>query len=175
MHFEHEHPLLLAFWRLCLLRLSPEDLPASPFLLTGLIVINFLLGVVCFLIQHDLSGAILRVAADLLITLGIVTLLLIFALRIHRIMQTLIAVSGTSMILNVFSVPLLFLLPPVGAGQSALALLLTLLFIWQVFVMGGIFRHAFTLSLPAGILLSIVSIMLALSLFYMVFPQDIRA
>lgn len=171
MNFKREHPLLLVFWRLCLLRQSPADLPASMFLLAVLVVVNFAVSVVSFVVMHKLFSALIQAIADLVITLGVVAVMLAVTARTARIMQTLIAVSGASIILNVMSLPLLFMLPGDGQPNRVVTMLLAFLLLWHIFVVGSIFRHVFESSLAMGTLLSMAYMVLVVTLFYGLFPS----
>jgi len=170
MSFNKRHPLLWVFIHICLLRQPPEVLPASPFLLVILLVFNIGIGITAFLIDFSLVQSVLRTVADLIVSLGFIYLLLIAVGKVVRSMQTVIAMLGVSAILNILSFPLLLLLPDGKATVGLPGIMLYVLFFWHIVIMGHIFRHALSVSLPTGMLVAFAYVLMAMAVFYSIFP-----
>lgn len=157
------------FVEICLLRLGPQDLPASPFLL-GIAVAAYLgLGVLVTALHYPFLTAVgISVTGALIFGLLAFVLLSVRGVS-ERFFQTCAAFAGTGAVLEAAALPLVALLEPIepegtGAGAragagSAAGLLLTLpwlaLLIWSWVVGGHILRHALSVRLTAGIGLSI--------------------
>ena len=149
------------FVEICLLRLGPQDLPASPFLL-GIAVAAYLgLGVLVTALHYPFLTAVgISVTGALIFGLLAFVLLSVRGVS-ERFFQTCAAFAGTGAVLEAAALPLVALLEPgepEGAGAAA-GLLLTLpwlaLLIWSWVVGGHILRHALSVRLTAGIGLSI--------------------
>ena len=147
--------MLLAFLQICLFRQGPQILPASGFLLGLLVVLNAITGVAGLLAEFLLPAAILITIAHVSIGLGLAYLILLVSMKVSRALQTLTALSGTGAILNVISMLLIWLLPEEGQQQNIISMLLIGVLFWSIFIIGGIFRHALSISLAMGVLTSI--------------------
>ena len=155
MTLKQDHSLLLAFLQICLFRQGPQILPASGFLLGLLVVLNAITGVAGLLAEFPLPAAILITVAHVSIGLGLAYLILLVSMKVSRALQTLTALSGTGAILNVISMLLIWLLPEEGQQQNIISMLLIGVLFWSIFIIGGIFRHALSISLAMGVLTSI--------------------
>lgn len=170
MDFVKQHPLLWVFIRICLLKERPDVLPSSVFLLGILAATNLLLGIINFLLDFDLLQSVLRTLADLSFSLAFVYLLLLAVNKSERLLQTLIAMLGVSAILSSLAFPFLVLLPEERAALSLAGIALYGLFFWHLIVIGNIFRHALSVGFATGIVVSMVYVLTAMSLFYSLFP-----
>ena len=170
MNFVQQHPLVWTFFRILVFQKGPDVLPASQFLLGFLLLLNLAVGIASFILQFDLSGAILRTLADMSISIGFVYLLLLGANKSARALQTISAMLGVSIILNLMTLPLLLMVSSEQLSIGASAIFLYIIFCWHIAVMGHIFRHALSISLPVGMLVSFVYILIAMAIFYSLFP-----
>ena len=168
--------LLDFFIDLCLLRATPQQLPASPVLFWLSVVAELLAGTLL------ISGARAGVFAALLETLVDVLLLLLLlylALQARnltaRFLQSATALLGASALLSLLAMPLLALSSSggEGSGLAALAALLLLaLIIWNMVVLGHILRHALRLSFAIGIALAFAYTSLSYMVLYQLFPAS---
>ena len=170
MSFIHRHPLLSVFLQLLLLRQRPDILPASLFLFGILLLVNLFIGIGSFLMNFDLLQSILRTVADIISNLAFVYLLLLAVNKLNRNLQTMIAMLGTSAILNILSLLPLMVLSAVKAPLGLAESMLYILFFWHIIVMGHIFRHALSVSFPMGLGVALLYISLAIFIFYFLFP-----
>ncbi len=169
MSFKNNHPLLLAFVQLCLLRQGPQVLPASGFLLGVLMALNLAIASLAWVNEYGLLHAFLRAIVDLAAGLALVYMILLIAMKSTRTLQTMIALTGTGIAMGILSLPLIWLIPEEPQDDMFL-LILRLVFIWNILIIGNIFRHALSINLALGVLTSIGYILMLLVMFYSVFP-----
>lgn len=156
--------LLRLLWRICLLRAGPQDLPYSPALTRGLVV----LGVGADLIFVSLVDAsphdAARMVLSLALLLGLPWLLLASRGLLPRYAQTLAAFAGTGMIFTLVFLPLaLFAVdlprPDSGVAPTREQLLvgwLSLgLFGWKLALNGHLWKHALDWPRAGGLLLAL--------------------
>ena len=172
MNFIRQHPLLSIFFRIALFQQRPDELPASSFLFAVLLVINLIIGVANFLIDFDIIQSILRTMADLVVSLSFVYLMLLAVNKASRSLQTMIAMLGVSAILNCLSFPLLLLLPEVRTSVGAVGVVLYAMFFWHIAIIGHIFRHALSVNLPTGLMISFAYVLMTMAVFYSLFPAQ---
>lgn len=170
MNFVRQHPLAWTIFKILVFQKGPDVLPASHFLLGLLLLLNLGVGIASFMVQFDLLGAIMRTLADMSISIAFVYLLLLGASKSARALQTISAMLGVSIVLNVVSLPLLLMVSSEQLSLGASAMFLYIIFCWHIAVMGHIFRHALSISLPAGVLVSFVYVLIAMAIFYSLFP-----
>ncbi|MCF6283448.1 MAG: hypothetical protein L3J28_14805 [Candidatus Polarisedimenticolaceae bacterium] len=143
--------LINYFFDLCLLRVKPQDLPASQALLSITFILNVLVGLLLIGdVRPHPAAALLESfigASLLLITLkGMLYLRQIEA----RFIQSATALMGSGLILSLIALPLLVLAG--NGGEPTLAgTLLLLLVMWSIIILAHILRHTFTLPLPLAI------------------------
>lgn len=170
MSFVRQHPLVWTFIRILLFQKSPDVIPASWFLLGILLVLNLGLGIVSFAVQYDVLDSVLRTLADMLISICFVYLVLMAVNKSARSLQTISAMLGVSIILNLLSLPLLMMLAEKQLSAGFAGLFLYIIFCWHIAVMGHIFRHALSVRLAVGMMVSFVYILVAMAIFYSLFP-----
>ena len=147
------------FVAICLLRLAPQDLPPSPFLLGIAVVAHAGLGIlVASLYYPFLTAAAVSVTGTAL--LGVLAYALLSARGLlERFSQTYAAFAGTGAVLEAVALPLASMLEssePSGSGSPSTAgALLTIpwlaLLVWSWVVSGHILRHALAVRLTVGI------------------------
>ncbi len=151
--------LLREFLHICLFRRGPQDLPASTPLLVLCLLASMLGSVVIAATSLTLSMAVMSAVAETLFMCAVVYLLLWVRGHAARWQQTVTAIAGTGVVLILLALPLLAWILAAEA-QSAAAGLPILLFygiiIWNLMVLGHIFRHALSTLLPLGVLMALV-------------------
>jgi hypothetical protein len=170
MNFVRQHPLLSVYLQIMLLRQRPDVLPASWFLFAFMLVLNLIIGIVSFLLDFNMLQSLLRTVTDMAISLGFIYLLLLAFNKSGRSLQTMTAMLGVSAILNIVSLPLLFMMPEPRESTGAMGILLYVLFMWHLVIMGHIFQHAVSVKLPTGLLIAFAYVLIAMSVFYSLFP-----
>ncbi len=162
------HPLIQLFLDITLLRKGPQDTPASPWLLrvlAGLYLgVNFL---ILALNQYD-GAALPQVAVDFLLLLGFTWPLLYFSGKKARFMQTLIALTGTDIIISALLLPFAAsreLLPP-----ELIFFAMLVLMGWHWIVYGHIYRHALDRPIFFGLGLSLLYVLISSQILELLFP-----
>lgn len=161
-----------------LLRRGPQDLPAVPVLFWLLMLGS---GLTSVLVASQTSGFIWGVQQagfGLLCLSGFVWGLLALNKKRARFMQTFSALCGTDMVLNLLSLPLVYIAIHAGPEASQLlrelamltGVLLYGLLLWSLLVMGHVLRHALMMKLPVGLLLAFAYFVVMQTLLFWVFP-----
>jgi len=163
-----------AFFDLCRLRITPQELPDSKFLLKFTLVFYTLISGAISLIHSSLPEALLSSLLDTALLVLLISSLLYFAHYSARINQTLTALAGANCVLGI----LLFL--PVywlkfyqsDAGEAGgLAILLLLgLMVWNFVISAHILRHALEVPFFIGVLLTCIISLLTFSVLSQVVP-----
>ncbi len=162
------------FFELCLLRVKPQDLPASGLLLGLVIMANITVGVLAFSrLYGGVSRALMASMTESLFFLTTLGLLLYFRGLLSRFTQSATALLGSSTLLAIVLIPLY----SVGGGaadHTVMALVADLgallLLIWSLMVMGHILRHTLNIPFGHGILLGMVYFLLSSIFVGSLFP-----
>jgi len=150
--------LFREFLNICLFRKGPQDLPASALLLAITVLASMLGSVIVARSSLAWSEALQSAVAETGFMAGVIYALLKLQGMGRRWLQTVTAVAGTNVILVLISLPLLgwLLHTQTGERDSTLpALLFLALIVWNVAILGHIFRHALSTVFPLGILVAI--------------------
>lgn len=137
--------LLYAFWKVAVFRLRPQDLPRSNALLVVTAATNVAIGLATSTLL-DMPAIIASVEMSVLIGMT-VALLYAFA-RSARIVQTLTALLGASAIIGLVVAILIAVLPALPD------LLRIAIFVWNMFVIAHILRHALDTWFALGCLIA---------------------
>jgi hypothetical protein len=166
------------FLRICILQKKPQDLPASAAFL-GIVTAMYLATGFILVLSGDVAGsALLTSLLDTVLMLLVTYGLLILRNHPQRWLQTSTALAGTGVIFNLIATPLLFNQGWSGltdAAQVLVSILVLILFIWNIAVIAYIYSHALSLSFPAGVLVAISYVWLAINLINMMLPQQLTA
>ncbi len=149
--------LVLQFWRICLLRAGPQDLPASWALEGAALAAYVAVGTLDGLIQLTLWNALLANVVEAFVLVSITHIVLWIRDLPRRAVQTITALAGSSALLGLIAFPLLSALHvDQGALVVVQALLWLLLVAWQILIYGHILRHALDASLVVGVVVALV-------------------
>lgn len=151
--------LIQFFFELCLLRRTPQDLPASSALLGVAFLADLLIGVMLASAVGIAPGeGLAQTLVDSVLMLALLHTALSLTRHQPRFVQSATALLATSALLSlVAAVPLSILLPHDGgdAPESA-ALFFLALVAWSILVMGHIVRHTFDLRLGQGVAIAVI-------------------
>lgn len=167
-------PLLNLFIGICLLRAKPQDVPASSslMLLTLLaVIVTGLPGTMS--LTGGLVSALMMGLLDVALTLGLLQIFLTMLKLSSRLVQSATALFGTGVVINLLSLPVLWLAGVNGedsANQALGGVLYLVLLVWSLLIMGHILRHSFNLHLGGGVLIAIGYFLLVNSLVQMLLP-----
>jgi hypothetical protein len=157
-------PLLKLFFDICRLRARPQDVPASGPLMLLAIIAVVISGIPA--IVDAVGGPIPAISISLLdvvLTLVLLKTFLGIMDLSPRLLQSATAIFGSGLIVNLFSLPVIWLLHSStdNSGYRLLGgLLYYALLIWGLVIMGHILRHSFNLRLSSGILIAMAYFML---------------
>ena len=172
--------LLRLLLQLCLFRLAPQDLPYSPRLAQGLVLLGVGINLVFVRLLDTGDGAPFRIALSLALMLGLPWLLLRLRQRLPRYVQTLTAFAGSSVLFMLALLPLaqpIASLPPPTpdavptAAQVAVSLASLVLLVWKLAINAHIWRHALDWPRGGAVLLAIGLFLLELALVRVLFAS----
>ena len=149
--------LLILFWRISRLQKGPEDVPASTALFALLLFLSLLLD----LVSTRLGLPDIRAFEVLLIVimanasvLALTAILLQLFGYVQRILQTLTALLGTSILITLLAMPVLLSLQGRMDDPGSWGIMLLALEIWHLLISAHILRRALSVSLLLGLMLA---------------------
>ncbi len=159
--------LINYFFDLCLLRVNPQDLPASQALLSITFICNVLVGLLLIgdVRPHPIA-ALFESFLGATLLLGTLWLMLSLRKMRGRFTQSATALMGSGLLLSLIALPLLVLADNSQNEPNLAGVLLLLLVMWSLIVLGHIVRHTFTLPLSSAI---------GVSLLYTIFSYIVMA
>lgn len=146
--------LALTFFDICRLRIGPQALPSSPFLLCLLLGLHLILGVLLSLFDMTFSDALLLATSGTLLLLAFIYLLLVATKKNARFVRTATAVAGCEIFLGFLIFPVMVWFYS-GTEQELAGLLSLLIVFWSIAIMAHILRHALDISIATSIPLAI--------------------
>ncbi len=161
------------FFQMCLFRLNPQDLPTSGALMSLLLMLYALLMGLLNLISLSPGKALLAGLTDTALLVSLTWMLLYVARYPRRLPQTLSALAGTGVVLNLFSAPLIVWLSMAQQQQldpGLPAILLLILMGWSLGVSGHIFSHALSLNFWLGLVTAFFMALASISILETLFP-----
>ena len=170
--------LFRAFLRIAVLRLGPEDLPDSRFLL-GLATLGYLAtgAVSVSLYADDAAEALQQLAVDLGLTVAFFCGILVLYGKRPRLLQTMTALLGTGALLSLAALPFtvwLRLLELTGrSGVAIPAVGIYFVVLWSISVTGHIVHRALDIPFVGGVIIGVVYFVLNLAVFASLFPAEV--
>ena len=168
--------LIRAWFELCLLRRTPQELPASGYLLGVSLCCYGLVSVLVSSQSYAFNRALLLAGVDLGLLLVFVWSLLYLQNRTARINQTLSALAGSGSLMGLIALPLMLAVGPDAVTEPVPPLLVSLwllLLLWNLFVMAHIIRHALSSSFAIGFGISLLYALLSMQVITTLFPQQV--
>lgn len=153
--------ILLYFWQLCLLRESPERIPASPTLALWATLAYLVIGMISFAVSRDqLSVSTVFGVSFLSIAIESTALVALLAFKRHqqRFYPTLVAIFSCNSLLLIALLPVNYILATLEPGMT-LEIVNTLSLIslfWWLTIVGFILKEAAGISIFQGIVLAFV-------------------
>jgi len=138
------------------LRGGPQDFPGS-WQLTMVLVAAYLMQNLITGSQLEDSNAaaksLLAISLQIIVLVG----LLIWRRHLERFPQTLSALAAVGIVFNLITWALLTQSDP-AINQPVLAMVWFTVFIWSLFVDANIYRHALSVTLSIGVLISVLTL-----------------
>lgn len=154
--------LLRQILGLCVLRTSPEDLPADPRLAWVLAAAYLLAGGLIFMSEDGFLQGMAQAAVDALLLAAFVWLVLRWREFPERFVQTYTAMLGVSLVFTLVSWPLLEAMPEeLGAEMSLPQVGLLLVLLWNLIAQGQVLRRALEIGAGAGLGLAFLFFLLS--------------
>ncbi len=164
------NPLLKVFIDICLFRATPQQLPASRFLLALVLVLHWALGVVFGVLSAPLFESLLTALIGTLLLLAVVYGLLTAHRLQQRLYQTATALAGSEVLLGVLALPLSLWIVFAEGDRTIPALLSLLLIGWGAAIAAHIFRHALNVGWLLALVFAFSYTVLSYSLINLVAP-----
>ncbi|OGI51073.1 MAG: hypothetical protein A3E57_02035 [Candidatus Muproteobacteria bacterium RIFCSPHIGHO2_12_FULL_60_33] len=143
---------------ICLLRASPQDLPASRLGMLAALAAYAAAGVLGVLDVLTFENAVLAAAVDTLLLAAVTHLVLPWRQLENRVTQTLTALAGCGALLSLLAWATSGLtrewLPPAWVWAPFL--------VWYTLVFGHVWRHALSITLAAGVAASLLYLILSM-------------
>lgn len=154
-----------------MLRKGPQDVPASGALFVLVLIVGMLADFLIVLDSTTVAQAILLVFVINGMTVIVVSLLLWLLGHAARLLQTLIAMLGSSLMISILQLPVILVGRIVSEPGVMIGFLLLIFLFWSVLISAHIFRHALSIHfIPAGVL-AIGYLMLNITVFKLLIPQ----
>lgn len=151
--------LLKTLIGICLLRASPQDLPASRAGMLVALMVYAAVGVLGVVDVLTFENAILATAVDTLLLAAVTHLVLQWRRLENRVTQTLTALAGCGALLS--------LLAWGAAGLAREAFqpewIWAAFLVWYTLVFGHVLRHALSITLATGVAASLLYLILSIS------------
>ena len=167
------YALVNPFLQIALLRMRPQDLPWSPFLMYLALAAHWLMGAVMYSFRLPVLAAAMAALVGTLV-LCMLTVSLLYVNRLQsRAVQTLTSLAGAEVIVGVVMLPVAAWLHGLEARSAATGLpglLQLLLLAWSLTVSGHVLRHALDAPFPLGIVIALVFFVIAVSVITTLFP-----
>lgn len=161
--------LLKIFGQILLLRASPGELPYSQALMTQLLVAHLMVGALLAYVTPPGDEALLTAALGTLSLYGVSWLLLSLYSLTPRIAQVVSALAGCEIAIGLLSLPIYGWFFSVSKEAQALpALLLIMLFGWNVALAAHIYRQAVGVSWGMGLLYALAYIISSVALLSLI-------
>ncbi len=170
--------LFRAFLRIATLKMGPEDLPASRFLL-GLVTAGYLLSGAASVALYtaDAGEALLQLSVDLGLTIAFFGAVVVLYGKRPRLLQTMTALLGTGALLSLAALPftawmrMLEMTGRPGVGVPALGIYFVVL--WSISVTGHIVHRALGIPFVGGLIIGVTYFVLNLATFASLFPSEV--
>ena len=158
--------LIRPFVAICLFRIGPQDLPASPVLLGIALAAHALSGMVATGFTLDPLPALgAGLMGTTLLSVLTATLLAVVGLR-SRTVQTLTALAGADAIITFLTAPVLLYAHGSAGRPTPLAGVLILgSIVWSISVYGHVLRNTLATHMAVGVAIAVVFTMIGLGLF----------
>jgi hypothetical protein len=163
---------LLRFWLgLCLLRVAPQDLPASRWLLGFSIICYATVSVLAMTLSYGFADGVRVALLELGLLAVFVSMLLYLLNKPARIGQTLSALTGAGALLGLPALLLVIVAAPESGTAQSVSVAWLLLLIWNLLVTAHIMRHALSSSLAIGLGVSLLYTLVSTQFIMTSFPQ----
>lgn len=163
---------------LLFLKSAPQDLPFAKAFAVRLSFLYWFTGVLVLSTTLRPGLEVQSMGLSLVILLGFVYIVLRAFNLEARFVQTVSAMAGVSLLFNLVSWPLLYVVAANTGGESTLALVslfFLMLISWEILVKAHIFKHALELSMFKAMILSFSLFFITMTLSQLLFPSAVAS
>jgi hypothetical protein len=162
------------FFRIILLRATPQELPSSTFLMSATLLAYALVELLLALNKTPPLEALAMVSVDVILLASLCWILLSLRGLAPRYVQTLTALSGCGAMLALCAWPLLLWQQASGSDTTIMlvALLMWAWFFWQIIVFSHIISQALSSPMIIGSALALLYMYISFSVAQMLFYQE---
>jgi len=157
------------FWQICLLKLAPQDLPASSFLMLVSMLVYGLAGILMGVMSMPAGQAFISSVLDIALVGSMTQLLLWIKDMGPRFQQAFTALMGSGAILGFLALPVLFLQMQIDQPAFIPSLIIVSMVIWNLTVVGHILRHTISAPFYVGMLLAVTYMYVSMSIMRSLF------
>lgn len=158
------------FWKICLFKLAPQDLPSSSYLLLVATLAYALTGIMVGLMSLSPGQAFISSVLDIALVGSMTQLVLWIKEMGPRFQQAFTALMGTGAIMGFLALPLVFLQIQAGDQPALLPSLMLLgLVMWSLGIVGHILRHTISAPFFVGVLLAVLYMYVSMSIMRSLF------
>lgn len=165
------YQLILLFFDICLFKKGPQDIPVSAGLLFFLIPIYAGVSFLILLLNTDTNSAILQICIEIALVLGFSKVILYFANKPERYLQTACALVATDTLISFFALPVMATL--IGQGSAVSFFSIIILMLWHWNVSGYIFSQALEKPFSFGLGVAFLYILVSYQVSVLLFPEII--
>lgn len=165
--------LFMLFFDICLFRKGPQNVPASTTLFFILVPVYAIISFLMLVLGMDTLTAILQVLVEIALVLGSSKVILYFAKKPERYLQTTCALIATDTLISFIALPVMASLIGQGSALSFFAIIILMLWHWTV--SGHIFCHALEQPFTFGLGIAFLYILVSYQVMALLFPEIIIA
>ncbi len=165
--------LIDVFWKICLFRLAPQDLPTSSFLMAASALVYGIASMLGNLLVLSPGAAVVSGMLEVALIAAMTQLLLWIKELGPRFQQTFTALMGSGAIIFIMALPLSFVQMQMGEQGAILpSVMILVLVFWHLSVVGHILRHAISAPFFVGVLLAVIYMYVSISVMQSLFVTN---
>ncbi len=165
--------LLMLFFEICLFKKGPQDVPVSTVLFFLLIPAYAIISFLILVLSVDVISAILQVLVEIAFVLVSSKVILYFAKKPERYIQTTCALIATDTLISFIALPVMATL--IGQGTALAFFSIVALMLWHWTVSGHIFSNALDQPFTFGLGIAFLYILVSYQVMAFLFPEIIIA
>ena len=154
--------LFRAFWRVAILKMTPQMIPASRVLLVFMLVSHFGTGFMLAATSIAIDAAAISALLGTVVMMAFVYIILMMKGMQLRFVQTITALAGCEVLLGLVALPMTYAFHAGGGESGLIALFSLLIFAWNIVIAAHIFQQAFNINSQQGVFYAVLYIFTSL-------------
>lgn len=167
------HIIIRAFFNICLLKIGPQDLPKSNVFMMLTLIAYIIINTISELLSYHIAQSFLLALIHVGILVFLISSLLYINQYPQRITQTITALVGADILLNLLALPIGFWLiqaEQYGFDMGLPSILLLFLSAWTVTIYAHILSNALDVHFFVAIIIVFIYVMVTFSILTRFFP-----